>query len=99
MRDPDRAEHVYAEALHRLACSEIGRTDTRFGGAGVVDEHVEPPVLAPDPFGCCRDACVARGVDLEEDSPEFVGRPSPALCITRPGEYGVAGLEQPARRL
>src|SRR5262249_29551318 len=26
-------------------------------------------------------------------------RPPPALCITRPGEYGVTGLEQPARRL
>ena len=29
MGDPDRAEHVYAEAPHRLVCGEIGRADTR----------------------------------------------------------------------
>ena len=92
MRDPDGPEHVYAEAPHCRICGEIGRADTRFGGAGVVDDNVEPPVLAPDPVcGCC-DACVAGGVDLEEHSPEFVGRPLPALCVTRPDEYGVAYL-------
>ena len=92
MRDPDRAEHVYAEALHRLLCGEIGRTDPRFGGADVVDEHVEPPVLAPDPFGGCRGACVARGFDFDEDSPEFAGRPQPtpstARCIQQVCQIG-----------
>jgi hypothetical protein len=84
---------------HRLLCGEIGRADARFGGAGVVDEHVEPPVLTADPFGGRRDACVARGVDLKEDSPELAGRPPSAFCIARPDKYGVAGLDQSACRL
>ena len=69
---------------------------TRAGG--VVDEHVEPPVLAADPCGGRRHARVTRAADHEEDSSEFVSCSPPALCITCPGEYGVASLEQPARR-
>ena len=36
---------------------------------------------------------------LDEDTAEFAGGPPPAPCIPRPGKYGVAGLEEPARRL
>src|SRR6266566_9492339 len=74
MRDSDGPKHVNAEALHRLVHGEIGRADARFGGARVVDEHVEPPVLAPNLIGGCRDAGIARRVNLEEDAPKFVGR-------------------------
>jgi hypothetical protein len=90
--DPDRREHVYAEAQHRLVCREIGRADARFRGACVVDENVEPPVLTLNSFGGCRDTWVARGVDLEEGSPEFAGRSPPALCITCPDEHSVPDL-------
>jgi hypothetical protein len=71
---------------------EIGRADARFRGACVVDENVEPPALTLNSFGGCRDTWVARGVDLEEGSPEFAGRSPPALCITCPDEHSVPDL-------
>jgi len=51
-----------------------------------------PPVLAADPFRRGRDAWVARRIDHDEDSPELGGGSLPALGITCPDEYGVAGL-------
>jgi len=96
---PHHPEHVGVQYRARVLGAGLLQGLEGTGDAGVVDQHVQAPVLGAHPLGGGVDADLVGDVQAQAGHPELVGGGPAPFGITRADQHGVPGLLQASRAL